>query len=95
MIKSLSDISSKHRDTFCHLFDLEIIIHSETGLMKGGLIKNDKSTTDLTTELTSLCHQHKLIATNGAFTLFKCYTRYVKLLRTTKNIKSFLVSNTN
>ena len=63
--------------------------------MKGELIKTDKSTTDLTTELTGLCHQHKLIATNDAFTLFKCDTRYGKLLRTTKNIQSFLVSSAN
>ena len=61
----------------------------------GRLIKNDKSTTDLRTELAGLCDQHKLIATNDAFTLFKCHTRYGKLLRTTKNIQSFLVSSTN
>ena len=63
--------------------------------MKWGLIKNDKSTTDLTTELTCLCDQHKPIVTNGAFTLFKCHTRYGKLHRTTKNIRSFLVSSAN
>ena len=61
----------------------------------GRLIKNDKSTTGLSTELTGLCNQHKLIATNGALTLFKCHTRYGKLHRTTKNIRSFLVSSTN
>ena len=58
--------------------------------MKEGLIKNDKSTADLTTELTGLCDQHKLIATNGAFALFKCHARYGKLLRRTKKIRSFL-----
>ena len=63
--------------------------------MKGRLIKNDKSTTDLTTELTGFCDQHKLIATNGAFTLFKCHTLHGKLLKTTKNIQNFLVSSTN
>ena len=63
--------------------------------MKGRLIKNDKSTTDLTTELTGLCDQRKLVATNGAFTLFESHTWYGKLHRTTKNIRSFLVSSTN
>ena len=63
--------------------------------MKWGLIKNNKSTTDLTTELTGLCDQHKLIVTNGAFTLFKCHTRYGKLHRTTKNTWSFFISSTN
>ena len=77
------------------LSDLKIIIHSETGLMKGGLIKNDKLTIDLTTELTGLWDQHKLIAPMGAFTLSKCHTWYGKLHRTTKNIRSFLVSSTN
>ena len=77
------------------LSDLKIIIHSETGLMKGGLIKNDKSTTDLTTELSGLCNQHKLIETKGTLTLFKCHARYGKLHRTTKNIRSFLDSSRN
>ena len=63
--------------------------------MKGGLIKNDKLTIDLTTELTGLWDQHKLIAPMGTFTLSKCHTWYGKLHRTTKNIRSFLVSSTN
>ena len=58
-------------------------------------MKNDKSITDSTTELIGLCDQHKLIATNGALTLFKCHTWYGKLHRRTKNIPSFLVSSTN
>ena len=53
-------------------------------------MKNDKSTTDLTTKLTGICDQHKLIVTNGAFALFKCHTRYAKLHRTTRIIRSFL-----
>ena len=64
-------------------------------LNEGKLIKNDKSTTDLTTELTSICDQHKLIATNGALTLFKYHKRNGKLHRTTRNIWSFPVSSTN
>ena len=53
-------------------------------------MKNDKSTTDLTTKLTGIFDQHKLIATNGAFALLKCHARYAKLHRTTRNIRSFL-----
>ena len=49
-----------------------------------GLIKNDKSTTDLNTELTCLCDQ--LIVTNGALTLFKCHTRHGKLHRTLRRM---------
>ena len=63
--------------------------------MKRRLIKNDKSTTDLATELTGLCDQHKLIATTGAFTLFKCHMRYGKLHKTTKDIRGFIISSSN
>ena len=95
--KLLSDISSKILTSAYFLSSLwsENYYSFWNWLNEGGLIKNDKSTTDLTTELTGLCDQHKLIATNGALTLFKCHTRYGKLHRTTKNIWSFLVSSTN
>ena len=95
--KLLSDISSKILTSAYFLSSLwsENYYSFWNWLNEGGLIKNDKSTTDLTTELTGLCDQHKLIATNDALTLFKCHTRYGKLHRTAKNIRSFLVFSTN
>ena len=86
-----------NRHIICHLFNLKVIIHSKTSLMK-----NDKSTIDLVSpkkltffqKLTSFCDYHKLIVINCTLTLFKYYTRYRIVHSTTKRIWDSLVSNT-